>query len=236
MISQKDSKLMSRNIENSDAIQLEIDKIHSLLTYAIVFKYWEDDDRNGRGYNVGCLLVSPENKVLDWGLNFVKETENCTQHGEVRLMTNYLNKEEIYSLNGHTIFTTLEPCAMCAGMMTMASVKRTVNGQKDYFFANTLERLAFDSKQIGGYEPYPRKVISEETPTSYGDLLDNAYLNYINSGNKPILTKFLATEVARVIFETATNEFLNFKTDNMTIKEVYQETLNFFNTLPNKPK
>ena len=128
-----------------DSVQLEVDEIFSLLSYSIVLRYWVEDDRNGRGYNVASILVSPGNDILDWGINTVNETANCTQHGEVRLMTKYLDKEGVYSLQDHVIYTTLEPCAMCAGMMTIALIKKTVNGQKDYFFSKALERLAFNS-------------------------------------------------------------------------------------------
>lgn len=99
---------------------------------------------------------------------------------------------------------------MCAGMMTMTSVKRTVNGQKDYYYSKTLERLAFDSRSIGGYEPYPRIVLSEETPSEISNELDKTYLEYINTGNKPIITKFLSTDLAKSIFEKARTKFESF--------------------------
>lgn len=217
-------------------IQAEVDEVYSLLAYAIVHKYWQSDDRNGRGYNVASVLTSPDNEVLDWGINTVNDAENCTQHGEVRLMTRYLDKDGIYSLKDHNIYTTLEPCAMCAGMMTMASVKRSINGQRDYYYSKALERLSFDSEKIGGYPPYPRIVASEETPSKYGQILDDAYQDYIKAGNKAIITKFLATPEAKKVFAEAAESFKNFTVKNKSNQTIYQKALAFFNDLSDKPK
>ncbi len=219
-----------------DSVQIEIDEIYSLLAYSIVFKYWEGDDRNGRGYNVGCVLVDPNNQVVDWGLNHVNEAENCTQHGELRVMTSYLNNDGIYSLKDYSIYSTLEPCAMCGGMMVMTSIKRTINGQRDYYFTAAIERLAFNSEAIGGYPPYPRIVVSQDTPSMYGQLLDNAYRDYIEQGNEAIITKFLATQKAREIFEKAFESFKHFKVNNPVNKPIYEQALSFYNDLPSVPK
>lgn len=214
----------------------EIDEIYSLLAYSIVYKYWQDHDRKGRGYNVGSVLVSPDNEILDWGINSVNQTENCTQHGEVRLMTKYLDQDGIYALNNHTIYSTLEPCAMCAGMMTMASIKRTVNGQRDYHFSKALERLAYNSEPHGGYPPYPRIVLSEDTPSRFGVTLDEAYQEYIREGNKPIITKFLSTTTAKSIYAQALQAFQSYQVINSANQNVYQSAREFYDQLPDEPK
>lgn len=220
----------------TDSVSTEVDEIFSLLAYSIVYKYWDPIDRGGRGYNVGCILVDSNNIVLDYGVNHVSELDNATQHGEVRLITNYLNKEGIYALNDHSIYSTLEPCAMCGGMMTMVSIVKTVNGQPDYFFSKALERLSFDSQSIGGYSPYPRTVQSVDTPSKFGNKLDIAYKNYIASGNKPIITKFLTTNIAESIYQQANQEFLSFKPTFVKNKKVYEGALNFYQQLPQQPK
>lgn len=219
-----------------DAIRIEIDEIYSLLTYSMVYKYWQDDDRHGRGYNVGSILVSPTDEILDWGINTVNKTENCTQHSEVRLMTSYLDTSEVYSLQNHVIYTSLEPCAMCAGMMAITSLKRTVNGQKDYYFSKAIERLAFNSESIGGYPPYPRIVISDETPSIYGSRLDEAYQQYISEGNKPIITKFLSTQKAKEIFAHATQAFLTYKVVHNENIDIIAKAISFYENLPTEPK
>ena len=214
----------------------ERDVIFSLLAYAIVHKYWDPVDRAGRGYNVGCILVDPAHRVLDYGLNHVTELENATQHGEVRLITGYLNTPGVYALEGHTVYSTLEPCAMCGGMMTMVAIDRVVNGQPDYYFSKALERLSFNSEAVGGYPPYPRTVRSDLSPTPYSLELDAAYRDYINQGNIPIITKFLTTEEARGIYSRATDDFLRFAVDHGENVRIFNNALNFYRTLTESPK
>ena len=214
------------------SIQKELDEIYSLLSYSIVYKYWQEDDRNGRGYNVGIVLVNKENNLVDWDINFVNSTGNSTQHGEVRLISRYLNKEGIYSLEGYTAYPTLEPCAMCAGMMTMTLVQRTVNGQTDYYFSKALERLAINSEAYGGYVPYPRLVISQLTPSPVAKRLDDAYHEYINCGNKPIITKFLSSNTAKEIYKSAFNTFLTYQCKNQQNIKKLEYAHQFYNSLP----
>ena len=97
-----------------------------------------------------------------------------------------------YKLKDHTVYTTLNPCAMCAGMMTLTSVKRTVYGMKDPGFGNALKRLQLNTSSLGGYKPYPRPVISDKSPSMFRKQLDEAYA--IKGGS---ITKFLLTDEAK---------------------------------------
>ena len=219
-----------------DPVATERDVIFSLLAYSIVYNYWDPIDLGGRGYNVGCILVDTAQRVIDYALNHVSELGNATQHGEVRLMTRYLDKPGVNSLEGHTIYSTLEPCAMCGGMMTMVAIARTVNGQPDYYFSKALERLSLDSEAIGGYPPYPRKVLSVASPAKYSSELDAAYRKYIDDGNAPIITKFLTTETAHGIYRRAWEDFLQLKIRYPENTEIYKNAVNFYRTLPDCPK
>ncbi|AUP78441.1 deaminase [Flavivirga eckloniae] len=228
MSDKKESKIKISKTSES----IELDEIHSLLSYSIVQKFWENDDRNGRGYNVGVILVDENKNIVDWDINSVNKTENSTQHGEMRLISRYLDKDELYSLKGYTMYPTLEPCAMCAGMMTMTNVYRTVNGQMDYFYSKALERLSIDTRECGGYPPYPRTVISEISPSSISTRLDAEYKQYTNAGNKPIITKFLSTYKAKTIYDDAFNQFINFKCKFPENKTKYENAIKFYNSLP----
>ncbi|MBW1944223.1 MAG: hypothetical protein JRJ51_15510, partial [Deltaproteobacteria bacterium] len=98
--------------------EIEKDKIFSLVAYAVVFKGWQQSRNVGRGYNIGSVLVDENDNIVCWARNAVNVTKNNTQHGEVRLMLNYLhNCRNVFSLPKYRLYTTLEPCAMCSGMM-----------------------------------------------------------------------------------------------------------------------
>ncbi len=186
----------------------ERDEIYMLAAYAVVLNDWQDGSGKKRGHNIGSILVDPNGKIVNWGRNCNSALSNGTQHGEVRNMVGYLNRVGGYSLKGHTIYTSLEPCAQCSGMMVLTSIERTVYGQTDPGFGKAMERLSLDSKQWSpdGYEPYPREVISDRSDTPYCKQLEDAYEEAGGS-----ITRFLLTDQAKAIFEAATEKLMTYE-------------------------
>ncbi len=219
-------------VEEVTEVQQEIDDIHSLLIYSLVYKDWQPDSiprRERRGYNIGALIVDKENLPVYHELNCINSTDNATQHGEVRAITRYLEKTRIFNLSGFTIYTTLEPCVMCAGMMTMTAVKRVVYGQRDVDYSKAFERLALDTRPIGGFAPYPRKVVAQASKIIYCAELDEMYREFIEKDEEKILAKFLASESAREIYEKAYNSFLSYKVQFPENSRIYESSRSFLN-------
>lgn len=205
-------------------VQKERDEIYQLAAYAVVFNDWQDGSGNKRGHNIGSVLVDPDGKVVNWARNCNAALSNGTQHGEVRLMMGYLNRVGGYSLKDHTVYTTLEPCAQCSGMMVLTNIKRTVYGQTDPGFGKAIERLALDSKKWNpaGYEPYPRAVISDRSESKYCDQLEKAYEKAGGS-----ITGFLLSDQAKDIFKAASNNLYDYqlkypKENGATLKQVQE--------------
>lgn len=179
--------------------QDERDEIYSLLAYAVVLADWQTTlSSPKRGHNIGSVLVDENGRIVYWGRNCNAITRNGTQHGEVRLMTGYLDQARRYELEGYTVYTTLEPCAQCSGMMIMQKVKRTVYGQTDPDFGKALERLTFDFRPKG-YGPYPRPVVSQLSKSPIAGELDRAYAAQGSHG----MTAWLLTDEAKDIYSKA---------------------------------
>lgn len=196
-----------------DSIQKELDEIYTLLAYSLVFKDWQSDTipRNKRrGYNIGTILVDANKNIAHWGLNCINSTDNATQHGEVRAITSYLDSLKSFNLKGFTLYTSLEPCAMCSGMATMTNIERVVYGQKDVDFSGALDRLALDSKEFGGFAPYPRTVTSDPSPSKFKKELDAAFSYFLENDDEKYLAKFLTSNKAKQIYIDATKEFLEY--------------------------
>ena len=80
---------------------------------------------------VGAALLSGEGDVLAADGNRVVERRDPTAHAEqlvLRAGAARLNNER---LNGTTLYVTLEPCAMCAGAISLARVQRLVFAAED---------------------------------------------------------------------------------------------------------
>src|SRR5258708_13757902 len=171
---------------NPGSAQAEGEEIFTLLAYSVVLKDWQSSGpassgTAARGYNIGSVLVDPSQRhAVYWGLNSVYLTGNRTQHGEVRLMTCFFERMReagtpLGTLAGYTVYTTLEPCAMCSGMMVLTSVPRTVYGQEDPGFGKGLERPKLDTSQCQGYPPYPRAVESDHAAVDAASQLERRY-------------------------------------------------------------
>ncbi len=79
---------------------------------------------------VGAVIVY-EGAVIGAGQNLVLRTLDPTAHAEivaVRAAAQHLNN---YRLTGCQLYTTLEPCSMCAGAIIHARIARLVYGAPD---------------------------------------------------------------------------------------------------------
>jgi tRNA(adenine34) deaminase len=214
-----------------DPARQEVDEIFSLLTYALVYANWQPGSvprSQRRGYNIGAVLVDKDQRPVFCGLNCINSTDNATQHGEVRAITAYLEKTRRFNLDGFTIYTSLEPCIMCAGMMTMTDIDRVVYGQKDVDFSNGLERLALDTRAFGGYAPFKRTTWADASPTAFRARLDAAYQQFLNTEPEKILAKFLAGPEAEAIFKEAHTAFLGFEAKYPANAATYAAARAFF--------
>lgn len=220
--------------EISPAAQAERDEIYSLLAYAVVLKDWQVGGPKKRGHNIGSVLVDGDGQVVCWGRNSNTVTKMSNQHGEVRLIMSYLSKSKNSYLKEHVIYTTLEPCAMCSGMMTLTNVERTVWGQHDPGYGDALERLQYNSYHMDhgqqhGYKPYPRPVISQGSKTSIRAQLDASYDPDKDGG----ITSWLLTPAVKKIYEDAARQLQTFKVKHAAEnKAVLAKAKAFLNGVP----
>ena len=76
----------------------------------------------------GAILVGPEGEVLLESENGYLPDRDMTAHAERTLATRASRQWRPDFLRGCTIYTSAEPCAMCAGAMYWAGVGRVVYG------------------------------------------------------------------------------------------------------------
>lgn len=79
---------------------------------------------------VGAVLVQ-DGRVLSKGHNQVELLRDATAHAEMLCLTSGSSFLENWRLKGCVIYSTLEPCVMCAGAMLLSRVDRLVWGAPD---------------------------------------------------------------------------------------------------------
>lgn len=80
---------------------------------------------------VGAVLVSAEDGVIARTGNRIVETHDPTAHAEVLAIREGAKRLGNERLIGTTLYVTLEPCAMCAGAISLARVERLVYAAAD---------------------------------------------------------------------------------------------------------
>lgn len=80
---------------------------------------------------VGAVVVSFDNQILCVARNRTRTDCDPTAHAEIVALRGAAQTVGNYRLTGATIYSTLEPCAMCAGALIQARVRRLVYGARD---------------------------------------------------------------------------------------------------------
>ncbi len=79
---------------------------------------------------VGSVIIY-NNKVISKAHNEVEKRKDPTSHSEILAIKKALKKLSTKYLYDCTLYTTLEPCSMCAGAIILARVGRVVWGAYD---------------------------------------------------------------------------------------------------------
>jgi len=80
---------------------------------------------------VGAVIVK-DNEIVAEGWNLSIINHDACAHAEIMAIQSAGQKIQNYRLIDCTLYVTLEPCAMCAGALVHARVKRLVYGAGDY--------------------------------------------------------------------------------------------------------
>src|SRR5688572_29982556 len=126
------------------------------------------------GHNIAAIAVDSDLNVTDFDFNHSEVFKSSIEHAEARLL------RRIYSLAGlttkktvrqHTVYTTLEPCAQCAGIMALAGTTKVVYIQRD----DGTRRVTDLLYNLQPYSAEVRPITALDCGSQYGNYLDTAY-------------------------------------------------------------
>jgi tRNA(adenine34) deaminase len=80
------------------------------------------------------VIVNADGDVLASASNRTITDSDPTAHAEILALRKAASKIGNYRLTGSTLYTTIEPCVMCAGALVNARVARLVFGARDERF------------------------------------------------------------------------------------------------------
>ena len=83
---------------------------------------------------IGACIIGETGELLSSSGNRTITDRDPTAHAEILALRQAAAKINNYRLVNSTVYSTIEPCAMCAGALVNARVKRLVYGAKDERF------------------------------------------------------------------------------------------------------
>ncbi|MVU81830.1 nucleoside deaminase [Nocardia sp. ET3-3] len=99
----------------------DLDRRNLLAAVAIARR-----SREGGNHPFGALLAGPDGAVLLEAENTVTKGRDATGHAETNLVRAATAAYEPEFLRGCTLYTSTEPCAMCAGAIYWGNIGRVV--------------------------------------------------------------------------------------------------------------
>lgn len=88
---------------------------------------------------IGAIVVNPEGEIVSRGYNSVER--DCTQraHAESIAIEQASKKLGDWRLNDHWLYVTLEPCAMCMGLIKLSRLAGVVYAAASPLFGFRLD-------------------------------------------------------------------------------------------------
>ena len=209
------------------------------------------------GHNIACVAVDGNGEIIDFDFNHNDFFRSSAEHAESRMVRRLFSLTDVFdswktgdrigdrshafSLQNVTLYTSLESCAQCSGVMSLGGVKQVVYLQNDftaYMIGNIMFNLA---NPVAGLPGAPKPIPASAVGLQQFQALNDANLAFVKdiqdakarndstraffiSPDKtfvdfdPSITSFLCTDTAHDIFQqggkqldTMTLEFPNEK-------------------------
>ena len=112
---------------------------------------------------VGACLVDEDGTLLAAASNRTIVNNDPTAHAEILALREAAEAKGNYRLTGSTVYTTIEPCVMCAGALVNTRVKRLVFAAHDPRFGAVESRFRLcDSELLNHRIEIVSGVLEEE--------------------------------------------------------------------------
>ena len=103
--------------------------------------------RDGGEVPVGAVAVR-EGHIIGSGRNSPIGSRDPTAHAEMLALRAAARSLGNYRLEDVTLYATLEPCAMCAGALVQARVRRLVFGARDLRFGGVRSKFRIADSEL----------------------------------------------------------------------------------------
>lgn len=113
---------------------------------------------------IGAVIVDANGELLAAASNRTITDSDPTAHAEILALRIAGEKIGNYRLTGCTLYTTIEPCVMCAGALVNARISRLVFGAHDERFGAVETRFRLcDSEDLNHRMEIVSAIMADES-------------------------------------------------------------------------
>ena len=105
------------------------DKIFMKLALEEALRAYEEKE-----VPIGAVLINEDGILICGEHNRIEQLQDATAHAEILTLRSASKILKRRRLSDCTLYSTVEPCAMCAGALVLCRVKRLVYGATDSKF------------------------------------------------------------------------------------------------------
>jgi tRNA(Arg) A34 adenosine deaminase TadA len=87
-----------------------------------------EEAKKGNTLYGAVLVENKTNEIVARAFNTVKQDSDVSAHAELNLIRGFCKENKTLNLENYTLYTTCEPCPMCATTAVWAKVSRIVFG------------------------------------------------------------------------------------------------------------
>jgi tRNA(adenine34) deaminase len=119
---------------------------------------------------IGAVIVDANGEILAAASNRTIVDSDPTAHAEILALRTAARSIGNYRLTGCTLYTTIEPCVMCAGALVNARITRLVFGAHDERFGGVETKFRLcDSDELNHRMEIVSSVLADECRTMMQD-------------------------------------------------------------------
>lgn len=111
---------------------------------------------------VGAVLVI-NNQVVSRGYNNRQKNKDVLGHAEIIAIKKATKKLDAWILEGATLYVTLEPCLMCAGVILQSRIKRVVYATNEPKFGVVESKMKIFDEKFNHQIEVTKGVLQEES-------------------------------------------------------------------------
>lgn len=121
---------------------------------------------------IGCVIVK-DDKVISRGHNLRETKNSVTKHAEIVAIEKACKKLNSWRLVDCEIYVTLEPCAMCAGAIYQARIKRVIFSADDLKGGALGGNFDLYKEKLNHYPEVIKGILKEECSSIISNYFKN---------------------------------------------------------------